>query len=1700
MKKQTLSNSLLCLILICFVSNNIYAQPGKQYYWKGNSGNFNDPNMWWVDSYGSGTTATQAPNSTNSVFFTAAAFAAPNITITVDANSNCDSLIWENAISAANTPRLNGNSNVSIDIYGSFALADNLNFQYQGMLRFRSQRNGIETIDPRGKMLQLLKLDIDGSANTEFRLLSKLHVEDFSNNPSNFLPSQGGFIELLSGTFNTNGQEVSTDFFHSNNGNVDRGLLLNNSKITVDGYHNQYAWLLDFDASTSNYTTFDATGSHIVFSWYNGYNWVSLGKGLAYDSITMETDPARPATSNNVYCYLNLRDSRDCAVDNFMLKARIYFIYGTHEFTINNLHFDDKRALLGWHTVARPTIILENVYAPNHCDHFYPFSPVSNGTNEMTIRKLTPGTLTLNNVLLENVNCDVTGGRSYVANNSIDGNSNDPNWTINAPSARELYFRDNVDDNWHTLGNWEEKIGATFVPAGCLPTPSDNVFFDANSYSTHTFVRFDSFAYCHDLTFDNSIASGSELRFFNILNLFGDLRGCPNIRLRNSSQAYIYAFGPNDTIQTNGANMDVHLYIEVGADYRFVGNYRAPNRSLYTRNSSSTIRAGSDSIFVLTMYSARLFMDSTQVYLYNNNRWAASDNGGTKTYTGTTTFHFDPTIASNVNMRTLPNVIFYKPANTIYYNTTIEGDITLMDNANFNYSYYGNHSTQSIINVTGSMALYDGDMNLTGGKQYAFSSRSGSSLTIAGDLNAVGNCAEQISIQTNGYDSGIIPITVNGTANIDYASLQGLDNAGNPTITANNSIDAGDNSNITFTTGTGVTFYWRAHQTDATDFEGDWSDPGHWTTNPASLIGDSACIPSILDSVIFDNNSFSVTSNGCDVQGYAYCRSLVFRADARLTGLGTADGNGPESPNRIYIGESFLLANAMTNFDYRGSMHMVGSGDVHPNGTTLEIFKLEFDNPTGTWNFQSDLVMDNSWTTSTVYRRYGIFALTAGTVNTNNHNLTIPAQFTSIGAENRTLNLGSSVINHLCNGTYYPHWSIQTRFPWDVRTSTNFTLNAGTSQIIFANNTTNFVYDKNFYMGDGLSYYQVRFEDTDESPYVHNSANYSYAELLGTTYLYNDNSFDSLRLEGGQYYYFGAGSRQTLNAPHGKLIANGNSSSFVFIESMVSGTTAYLHKPYGYAFCIDFVKVKDIEGTKETNMAFVPLTPTDFQVIHPFLEFQTGVNSDNINNSATGIWAFNLPPLVTPQLTGNDSLHICKYSSPLYAPLTVTGTGPYFLDYTWTDNNSNSGTNTLTFNDDDNDPVTPYTYNLPLPTTATEIQYSLKVQTSRCGDLTATTPVDVWVFAPEQDTLVNFPTTASCDLNNESAWYTFMDDVDGEPIVAMRDSVGPTDNDSLGITNVEVFFDPTIQTVNYLGVNYPYLERHWDIVPTNNGAARVRLFFTQTELNNLAGNTYWGSHPSNPSGTLNPATDLQLLKYSSGTIGVGIPDVLPYTVVPMTGGITAPFADLTGVIAIEFEVVSFSHFILIPRQETLLDLDLSMFEATVVDENKVKVDWGSTNEQTLAYYEVERSQDAMNSELVGKVPAKGLADNAYTLLDEDAYKGTSYYRIKAVEHDGTITYSGWKVVNIKGWDIVRVFPVPTSDYLNIELSSNEHSAVTLEIYDALGMLVYQENQQIENANNQQLKMNVGQLSGGLYYLRISNTKGAVQQRKFVIQD
>jgi len=78
---------------------------------------------------------------------------------------------------------------------------------------------------------------------------------------------------------------------------------------------------------------------------------------------------------------------------------------------------------------------------------------------------------------------------------------------------------------------------------------------------------------------------------------------------------------------------------------------------------------------------------------------------------------------------------------------------------------------------------------------------------------------------------------------------------------------------------------------------------------------------------------------------------------------------------------------------------------------------------------------------------------------------------------------------------------------------------------------------------------------------------------------------------------------------------------------------------------------------------------------------------------------------------------------------------------------------------------------------------------------------------------------------------------------------------------------------------------------------------------------------------------------------------------------------------------------------------------------------------------------------------------------------------------------------------VRLYPVPTSDVLNMEYTADENTDLSIEIIDGTGRIVgYQKESAISGVNT--FNMNVQDLAQGIYYMRIMDNVGRMQVKPF----
>ena len=165
----------------------------------------------------------------------------------------------------------------------------------------------------------------------------------------------------------------------------------------------------------------------------------------------------------------------------------------------------------------------------------------------------------------------------------------------------------------------------------------------------------------------------------------------------------------------------------------------------------------------------------------------------------------------------------------------------------------------------------------------------------------------------------------------------------------------------------------------------------------------NSCAPTVADNVIFDDRSFSSSSNGLSITGNAYCKSFICSDDLAINGNGQLNVTG-----------DFNLDTLMSNFNFNGRILFNGDGNNkliqevtqhHPYLNLMVIMGL------GSFDNNLHLLQINFY----IWK-----------FNFNDKTITLSIAFESLSSTPRTLDIRNSQINVLCNGYY--SWNYG--FPW----------------------------------------------------------------------------------------------------------------------------------------------------------------------------------------------------------------------------------------------------------------------------------------------------------------------------------------------------------------------------------------------------------------------------------------------------------------------------------------------------------------------------------------------------------------------------------------------------------------------------------------------------------------------------------------------
>jgi len=158
-----------------------------------------------------------------------------------------------------------------------------------------------------------------------------------------------------------------------------------------------------------------------------------------------------------------------------------------------------------------------------------------------------------------------------------------------------------------------------------------------------------------------------------------------------------------------------------------------------------------------------------------------------------------------------------------------------------------------------------------------------------------------------------------------------------------------------------------------------------------------------------------------------------------------------------------------------------------------------------------------------------------------------------------------------------------------------------------------------------------------------------------------------------------------------------------------------------------------------------------------------------------------------------------------------------------------------------------------------------------------------------------------------------------------------------------------------------------------------------------------------------------------------------------------------------------------------LPVELTAFKARRVA-NKVRLNWQTATEENNKGFEIHRSRDGRNWELIGFINGKGNSNiiTNYTFQDHQNLSGEVYYRLKQIDHDGQFDFSDTVVLSKVSSKDIHLFPNPTDGEINIYGIDQD---CLVELYDITG-------QKVLSTNSNDYKLDLSSFDQGTYFLKI----------------
>lgn len=165
-------------------------------------------------------------------------------------------------------------------------------------------------------------------------------------------------------------------------------------------------------------------------------------------------------------------------------------------------------------------------------------------------------------------------------------------------------------------------------------------------------------------------------------------------------------------------------------------------------------------------------------------------------------------------------------------------------------------------------------------------------------------------------------------------------------------------------------------------------------------------------------------------------------------------------------------------------------------------------------------------------------------------------------------------------------------------------------------------------------------------------------------------------------------------------------------------------------------------------------------------------------------------------------------------------------------------------------------------------------------------------------------------------------------------------------------------------------------------------------------------------------------------------------------------------------------------------------------DNGVEVKWDVADEINVKEYQLEKSTNAVSFATVGTIPANGRT-SVYSITDPNIKAAEIFYRVKSVDVDGKVKYSGiLRYRNATSYsNSIKLYPSPVRSQLTVQHKQlGAQAKIIISTIDGKALKQIKPGAGISNT-----MIDVGNLSAGMYILQLDDGKGKIETSTFVKQ-